>query len=266
MKKSIISQFMLFTFSIMIFAWGICIVCGQFGITLKSQKFIYLPYVLGGWSPTIASYIVLKKNGQVTGFKDWLKNIFQMKQSALQYLLVIFLCFLYFVPQILISGLEKLNPFYLIIVLTPLMIFGGGLEEAGWRYILQPELDKRIGFVFSSVTVAVIWSLWHLPLFFIPGTSQFGTQYFLFALNVFALTFALGAIRKISGSVFLCVLFHCMVNACSGIFILKQSFLGLAVMLILLVSISIIAVMRDTSKRKNADITQNEQTEKLESM
>ena len=48
----------------------------------------------------------------------------------------------------------------------------GGLEEAGWMYVLQPRLDKKYGFFSASVLVGVIWIFWHIPLFFIPGTNH----------------------------------------------------------------------------------------------
>lgn len=217
---------------------------------LKNHFWLYIPYILGGWSPTIASYLVLKKGNRVAGIREWLKNIFSVKQSVWFYLLVVFLWAVYFIPQILISGTEKTNPIYWMIPLTPLMLFGGGLEEAGWRYILQPELDQRIGFVPSSLLVAVIWAGWHLPLFFIPGVNQYGTNFGLFAMNLLALTFALGAIRKGSGSVFLCVLFHCLVNAGSGVFVLKQSLGGSALMSVFLIGASAITVKFVEKKQK----------------
>lgn len=40
-----------------------------------------------------------------------------------------------------------------------------GLEEAGWMYILKPELDKEYGFVLSSIFTGTIWIFWHIPLF-----------------------------------------------------------------------------------------------------
>lgn len=258
MKDNISVKFTVWTFLIMVLGWGICVVYGQFDITLNNHFWLYIPFFLGGWSPTIASYIVLKKSNQVTGFKEWLKNIFSVKQPVWLYALVIFLCAVYFVPQILISGTEKIYPMYRLILFAPLMLFSGGLEEAGWRYILQPELDKRIGFISSSLVVGVIWAIWHLPLFFIPRTAQYGDSFGLFAINVFALTFALGAIRKVSGSVFLCVLFHCLINAgWSSVFIIKHSLWGSSIMSVLLIGASIAAVIlaeRKTAKRIHAEV------------
>ncbi|MFT3984726.1 MAG: CPBP family intramembrane metalloprotease [Lachnospiraceae bacterium] len=147
------------------------------------------------------------------------------------------------VPQVIVNGTKNMNPLYLLIPLIPLMLFGGGLEEAGWRYILQPSLDKKYGYFLSCVIVAVIWSIWHLPLFFIKGTSQYSSDFWLFAISVLGLTFALGAIRKISGNVFLCVLFHCIHNAGSITFNLPDTLLGNSVAAVLLIIVSVTAVV-----------------------
>jgi membrane protease YdiL (CAAX protease family) len=242
MNRKIITQFTALTFSIALILWGICILLGQFGITIENNYWLYIPYLLGGFSPTIASYITLKKSNEITGFKEWIKNVFTFKSPIRFYLLVIILNAVYLIPQIIINGTEEMNPLYLLIILPPLMLFGGGMEEAGWRYILQPELDKKYGYILSSSIVAVIWSVWHLPLFFIPGTVQNRSNFWLFAICVIGLTFALGAIRKVSNNVFLCVLFHCLINAGSVTFNIPDTLFGNLITTILLIVFSVTAV------------------------
>jgi membrane protease YdiL (CAAX protease family) len=100
--------------------------------------------MLGGFSPTIASYIALKKNNVVTGFKQWLKNVFSFKASPFFYLFVFILFVIPCITRIFIyPGLDDMSPLYMFFALLPAMIIGGGVEEAGWRYILQPELEKK---------------------------------------------------------------------------------------------------------------------------
>ena len=53
-----------------------------------------------------------------------------------------------------------------------MMLFGGGNEEVGWRMILQPELEKKFNFHIATIFTAIIWWLWHLPIFFIKGTAN----------------------------------------------------------------------------------------------
>ena len=227
--KKIIVQFTILTFCIAYLVSGTLIVLGQFGYSVHNwvyslQDFVMnIPFAIYILSPAIASYIVLKKNNKIAEFKEWLKAVFYAKNNISLYLYVIGGLALYFLIHLAVSGRTELGiPFYTFFLSLPGNLIIGGLEEAGWMYILQPELDKKYGFVLSSVFVGIIWTLWHIPLFFIPGTNHgeglinFG----MFAVQLMAFRFFNGAIYRISGKgrVFLCVLFHTMFNAASPIF------------------------------------------------
>ena len=219
-------RFLCYTFIIMGLCWGSCVICSLCGISLNAFPLLYVPYMLGGFSPTIASYIVLRKNKKVSGLKQWLKNVFDLKHGVLSYLLVVAFAVVFIAVLCLISKYEKGAPLFSLVFMVPMMLFGGGLEEAGWRYILQPELEKKFGFTVSTLIVSVIWWLWHLPLFYIKGVSQYGADFLAFGINVLGLSFALAAIRKNTNSVWLCVLFHCIINSLQGVYIVKESILG----------------------------------------
>jgi len=219
-------NYLIFTFLIMLICWGICVLCSFSGISLNDKIWLYVPYLLGGWSPTIASYLSLKRNNEVKGIKEWLKNVFDFKHNIFSYIMTVIMAAIFILPQCFISGYENGAPIFAIIVMVPMMLVGGGLEEAGWRYILQPELEKKYPFTVSTVIVSIIWWLWHLPLFYIQGVSQYGQSYLAFGINVLGLSFALASIRKNTGSVWLCVLFHCIVNSLSGIFIVNDNIWG----------------------------------------
>jgi len=174
-------------------------------------------------SPAIASYIVLKKNNKIAGFKEWLKTVFYAKNNVLLYLFVVAGLALYFLIHIAVSGHTPMGlPFYTFFLSLPGGLIIGGLEESGWMYILQPALDKKYGYVLSSIFFGVIWIFWHIPLFFIPGTNHGDglINFWMFAVQLLAFRFFDGAIYKISGKgrVFMCVLFHTMFNAASPIF------------------------------------------------
>ena len=134
-------DFLWCTFLIMAVCWGICWVCGLNGIFFNDNILLYIPYLLGGWSPTIASFIVLKKNNEVKNFKDWLRNVFDFKHNIFAYVMVLIFTISYILPLCLVSGYENGKPLFSIVVMIPIMLFGGGLEEAGWRYIFQAELE-----------------------------------------------------------------------------------------------------------------------------
>lgn len=214
--------------------------CGLNGIFFNDNILLYIPYLLGGWSPTIASFIVLKKNNEVKNFKDWLRNVFDFKHNIFAYVMVLIFTISYILPLCLVSGYENGKPLFSIVVMIPIMLFGGGLEEAGWRYIFQPELEKKYNYFVATIIVSVIWWLWHLPLFYIPGVAQDGMNFGLFAIKVLGLSFALASIKKNTNSVWLCVLFHCLVNSLAGIYVVSDNVMGAVVTTIVLIVVSFI--------------------------
>lgn len=223
-KRSI--RYLILTFLIMVLCWGTCAVCSRAGIFLTDAPLMYIPYLLGGFSPTVASYIVLRKERAAGSFKAWLASVFDLKHNALSYLLPLLFAAVFFLPLCSVSGYASGAPFYVLVFMVPAMLFGGGLEETGWRGILQTELEKKLPYTAATLAVAFIWWLWHLPLFYINGVSQYGADLFTFGINILGLSFALAAIKKTTGSTFLCVLFHCLTNALHGVFIVSESRIG----------------------------------------
>ncbi|ABX42601.1 CPBP family intramembrane glutamic endopeptidase [Lachnoclostridium phytofermentans] len=264
--KKIIVHFTMLTFCIAYLASGSLIALGQFGFSVNStvQESLQnlgmnIPFAIYILSPAIASYIVLKKNNKIADFKEWLKTVFYVKNNISLYLFVVAGLALYFLIHLAVSGrTEMVLPFYMFFLSLPGNLIIGGLEEAGWMYILQPELDKKYGFVLSSVSVGVIWLLWHLPLFFIPGTGHYDgyISFWMFAVQLIAFRFFNGAIYKISGKgrVFMCVLFHTIFNAASPVFgILPMTWAGTIAANTVIVLVSIVTVViYDRKKRRIA--------------
>jgi uncharacterized protein len=81
-----------------------------------------------------------------------------------------------------------------------LMVFlGGGQEEVGWRgYILEP-LEARFGLWGGNVALALVWTAWHGPLWFIPGTTQATMPLVAFAIGLIGLSFFFSWVMKASG-------------------------------------------------------------------
>lgn len=228
-SKKIIVQFTILTFCIAYLVSGTLIVLGHFGYLVYNwvdsiQEFgMNIPFAIYILSPAIASYIILKNNNKIIDIKEWLKTVFYAKNSIFLYLFVIAGLTLYFLIHIAVSGrTEMVIPFYTFFLSLPGGLIIGGLEEAGWMYILQPELDKKYGFILSSVYTGIVWTLWHIPLFFIPGTNHGEglINFWMFVVQLMSFRFFNGAIYRISGKgrVFMCVLFHTMFNAASPLF------------------------------------------------
>lgn len=155
-------QFTVLTFFIAYLVAGILIFLGQYGYIVYNwvntiQEFgMNIPFSIYIMSPAIASYIILRKHNRVAGIKEWLSNVFYMKNKGYPYLFVLAGISLYFMIYLMITGRATVLPFYTIFLSLPGNLIIGGLEEAGWMYLLQPELDKAYGYILSCMYTAII--------------------------------------------------------------------------------------------------------------
>ena len=91
-------------------------------------------------------------------------------------------------------------------------------EEVGWRGYALPRLATHLGLGGASVLLGVIWALWHLPLFFLPGTGTDGQSFPIYLLHVTTLSVVMAWLYwKTEGSLLLVMLMHASVNNTTGI-------------------------------------------------
>jgi membrane protease YdiL (CAAX protease family) len=62
---------------------------------------------------------------------------------------------------------------YLPVIALQVLLVGPLSEELGWRGYALEALQSRWGALASSLMVGLLWSLWHLPLFFVSEESNF---------------------------------------------------------------------------------------------
>ncbi len=103
------------------------------------------------------------------------------------------------------------------------LFLGGPLgEELGWRGFALPRLQARHTAYRASLLLGLIWGLWHIPLYFVPGTGQFetvgaGTDP-AFAIGAFVVwTIGLSILftwlfNETRGSLIVVLLFHTAIN------------------------------------------------------
>lgn len=69
----------------------------------------------------------------------------------------------------------------------------------GWRgYILDP-IEDRLGPFVSNLVLGVVWAVWHLPLFFIPDSSQTSMPFAGFVLLMTGWSCFFSWVRQSSG-------------------------------------------------------------------
>jgi CAAX protease family protein len=111
----------------------------------------------------------------------------------------------------------------LVVEFVRVVFLGGPLgEELGWRGFALPRLQLRHRAFEASLLLGLIWGLWHIPMYFVPGTGQFetisnGTSP-AFAIGAFVVwTMGLSVLftwlfNETRGSLVVVILFHASVN------------------------------------------------------
>ena len=94
------------------------------------------------------------------------------------------------------------------------LLMGGPTgEEFGWRGFLLQRVQPVFGMLGASIVIGVISTLWHVPLFWIPGTAQSHLPFAIFAVRTVALsiisTWLYNGTRR---SLLFVLLFHASLN------------------------------------------------------
>jgi membrane protease YdiL (CAAX protease family) len=93
-------------------------------------------------------------------------------------------------------------------------------EELGWRGYALPLLLERRSAVTASLILGVIWGVWHLPTFVIPGTPQYGLPFAAFLLLTIEYSILMTWVfLHTRGSVLIATLFHGAINLSQGFFL-----------------------------------------------
>lgn len=212
--------YLLLTFTISWTAWGILAAFSHNSVLQYGQPVFMILYLAGGLGPFIAAFIVNKKYASKQEYKKFIKEIVRVKVDFSWYLWVIFIPLVvssipWFIACFSAGHLEPLfkGPFYMALVMLPMMVIGGGLEEVGWRGVLFPGLLKTNTVTVASLITAIMWTIWHLPLWFINGLPQTQFNFGVFFVSVLGITFLLSVLYTFTESIFLCILLHSFFNS-----------------------------------------------------
>lgn len=182
----------------------------------------YLAYALIGMvfsTPApFLSVLLLALFQEKSGLKAFFKRLFRTGEKKKTVLLTVGFCGAALIFALL-RGQPNGSAWYLLPLGFLVMIpFVGIAEEAGWRGFLQPELEKRMKFPFSVLTVAAIWSVWHIDQWFDPTSNHYGDSFVGFSIHILVWAFALAALYKATKSVMACAVYHAFVNAIGAVY------------------------------------------------
>jgi len=216
-----VGLFLLYTFSITWFCWASIIIGNRYFHTLwYGGSLFWLLYTIGSLGPSISSYIIYRQFKEDFHDKYFVGFIFGKKINKTALLIfTAYIIWRFFMIWIAFGIHKPISMMLIVSMLINLLLVipQGGLEELGWRGILQPELEKICTFLPSVLVVGVIWGIWHLPLWLIQGTVQSEFPFILYLLSGIVLSFTFATVYKYTKNLFLCVLSHSWFNVCIGL-------------------------------------------------
>lgn len=134
-----------------------------------------------------------------------------MKQPMRLYGMIALFLMILFGVQIVTGKIVDGVMWYTFPMLFVQAVVFGGIEEIGWRYTFQPLVEKSLPFEIASIITFLSWGIWHYMYFYITNTIS-GIQHDTFLIGLLGSCFILGAIYRVGQSLWLCVLYHCLLN------------------------------------------------------
>jgi membrane protease YdiL (CAAX protease family) len=222
---------------------------------------------LGALSSSLAAIVLVLVEGRNGGLRELLGRFLIWRVGLQWWLIASFFAVLPSVAALYLFNLlggprvdwSGLRPLYTVVPMFIFLTIAAGIgEEFGWRGFLLPRLQTRHNALVSSLIVGMAWATWHIPLFFVKGTSQYewGSQggllpailgYWIF-VTISSIQFT-WLFNNTKGSVLLAAVLHGANNAWGGyIDVYRGHFAGIITFTAISVLISILIVLMAGAK------------------
>lgn len=218
-KKS--HEILIYIFLTYLVTWTLCGL-GYFLYTVDNNYNLFGIIVsISGFVPSIMGIILTAYFYKDVGITDLFKRINIHKSHGIYCIIGMIIVAVYVVSTFFLTqsmGFNetfKVNFFNILSWFIMVFTIGGGIgEEFGWRGFLLDKVLKRQNIAFSGIFVGIVWSLWHLPLFFIPGSSQYGCPIAIHIMNAIIISMIITFVfKKTKGCITFSIMLHATSNA-----------------------------------------------------
>jgi uncharacterized protein len=209
MKDRIPLRFFVVTFLWSWLIWMPLVLAG-FGVLNISEDLvsvITMPIIiLGAFGPAVGAIYSIRTLEGNKEVKLFLKSFLSLKFSWKLWLAIFLIIGLtniiaWYLPELfgyvrvpMLLPNAYIFPFYWLIM----VLLGGGQEEIGWRGYIMPFLESKYGLWIGNIFLGIIWAVWHIPLWFITGSSQTYMPFIAFVIGLIGLSFFFSWVVKSS--------------------------------------------------------------------
>lgn len=232
-------------------------------MNIEVPIFLLIIAMTASFTPSIVGLILHRKYLGINEFKVDMKSrlSFGFPKKWLILLPLFFISIAgisYGLTNLFVTDFEATNtiPLFMTpLVFLQILFVGGALgEEFGWRGFAYPRLTKVMPTQKATFVLGIIWSIWHLPLFFMIGTVQSSMPIWQFMIqNTLIAFFYTWLYHKTKGNLWLMIYLHAIANTSSAIFPYWQSntgrLLGFGVLLIAYVLLLSLSQLSDKSSK-----------------
>ena len=218
-------RFYITVFATTWFFWG-------FAILFNDGLINALGMILGGICPATVAIITVFTSKSDALKKDFKRKIFNFWKLKPRYIFAAVLLFSAIVAgSILLSTAfgESLDQFSFtkdfsftgvgVMSAFATIFLAAVLEEVGWRGYGEDSIAQYCSWFKESIIFGIVWALWHIPLFWIPGTYHYEIREMnvLYMLNFLISVAPMGFITtwvyvKNGRSMLASIIFHLFIN------------------------------------------------------
>jgi membrane protease YdiL (CAAX protease family) len=184
--------------------------------------------IFSTFGPLVAAFVVTGLTEGREGVRRFWRRFWNMRLPGV-WLLVSFLLPLLLIALPRLLAVPVGYPLQLAWASQPALLVGwflnnltrsGGMsEEFGWRGYALPRLQARWNALVSSIILGIVWAVWHLPLWFLAGSSQQGSSFWQFLTSLVLMSVLYTWLfNNAQGSILVAVVFHAVGNTVTQMF------------------------------------------------
>jgi len=217
------------TFAVTWAAWGTLAALTQAGTISLDDPSAMVLLVVGGSAPTAAAYFAAWRTPGAGSLRELTRRVLRFRAPSGLWVVAVTGAVILGMASMALAGLltdvawpdAPAAAAGLFVGLLVVSIFFGGLEEVGWRGVLQHAATTRgsnlttrgNNLLVVNLVIAVVWGVWHLPMFWFVGGIHGDGSVGLFVLAGFGYSAVMTWLYARTHSVALCVVFHAGINA-----------------------------------------------------